>query len=223
MIKKNFKTGLLLLIPMIVTLMIVMFIINFLTNPFVQTLSNVFMHFDIFNKPFLFLTKEQTLLVISRLVALVGLMGFTILIGFLGKMLLMDFLLEIGDYLIKHIPWVNKIYKTSQEIVGTIFSSKTEKFSAVVLVPFPHANGLNIGLVANQTTIEKTDQVAVFVPGGPNPSIGFNLMFKKEELIFVDMKVEDALKFIVSCGVVFHAHETPISPSDQSSNKSLVL
>lgn len=213
MIKKYFKTGLLLLIPLIVTAIIVLFIINFLTSPFIYILANIFRRYDIFNSPFLFLTETQTLFLASRMIALTLLLAGTILVGFLGKMFFINYFLKVGDYLMMRIPLINKIYKTVQEIVTTVFSSQTQKFSAVVLVHFPHSNGLNIGLVASQVNAvgsdpEFVDQITVFVPSGLNPSVGLSLLFKKEELIFVDMKVEDALKFIVSCGLIFQAEKS---------------
>lgn len=213
MIKKYFKTGLLLLIPLVVTAIIVLFIINFLTSPFIHILANIFRSYDIFNSSFLFLTQTQILFLASRMIALILLLACTILVGFLGKMFFINYLLRVGDYLMMRIPLVNKIYKTAQEIVTTIFSSQSQKFSAVVLVHFPHSNGLNIGLVASPVNAVGTDpkfvdRIAVFIPSALNPSIGLSLLFKREELIFVDMKVEDALKFIVSCGLIFQAEKS---------------
>lgn len=49
---------------------------------------------------------------------------------------------------------------------------------------------------------EYGDLLSVFIPGTPNPSVGFLLLFKKEQLTFVNMKVDEAMKFIVSCGAV---------------------
>ena len=51
------------------------------------------------------------------------------------------------------------------------------------------------------------NRVSVFVPGTPNPTMGFMLMFEKSKIIEIDMKVEDALKFVVSCGIMFSGYK----------------
>ena len=130
------------------------------------------------------------------------------LIGLLGKYFLIDLLFKIGNYFLHRLPFVNKIYKVCQEIVHTLFSSTKSSFSQVVFVPFPTLHQLSIGLVTREplkvenSAADDTDWIPVFVPCAPNPSVGTMLMFKKEELIFVDMKIDEAMKCILSCGVV---------------------
>jgi uncharacterized membrane protein len=103
---------------------------------------------------------------------------------------------------------VNKIYKACQDVVQSLFSSSSKSFSQVVFVPYPNAHNLSIGLMIRDSVKIKHNQrdyeelVSVFVPGTPNPSVGFMLMFKREQLTFVNMKVDEAMKFVVSCGVV---------------------
>lgn len=206
--KKHFMTGLVIILPIVITVMIVLFVINFLTNPFTQMIANIFDYINIFNKPFLFLSGEQTLFLVSKLFTLLALIGLTLFLGFLGRWFLVDYILHLGDYLVHRIPLVNKIYKAAQEVVHSIFSSKENKFSQVILVPFPQANTWNIGLITRDELSKTSDSeyqelLCVFVPGTPNPMMGFNLLFRRDQVIFLDIKVEDALKFVVSCGVVW--------------------
>jgi uncharacterized membrane protein len=60
-----------------------------------------------------------------------------------------------------------------------------------------------MGLISEKQTPEKhADNILVFIPGTPNPTAGFMLSYKYEEIIFLDMKVEDAIKFMISCGTL---------------------
>jgi uncharacterized membrane protein len=204
---KYFFTGLILLLPVTLTLLLVVFIINVLTNPFAEPVSVIFSHYDIFNKPFLFLSGPQVLKVVTKLVILLSLFVLTLLAGFVGRLLFFNAIFRFADLILHKIPMVNRIYKTAQDIVKTIFTSEKPSFSTAVLVPFPSAKSYNVGFITSDSMPEDSDAVhrelvSVFVPGTPNPTMGFVLLFKKEQLIPLNMTVEEALKFIISCGVM---------------------
>jgi uncharacterized membrane protein len=207
--RKHFLTGLALLLPIVLTLLIVTFIINIITKPFLGSVTNALNFYEIFNKPFLFLSASTTLLLSSKLIILTGIAFSTLLVGFLGQVLLIKLLGRTGDYILHKIPIINKIYKTLQDMIHTIFCRKetTTAFSSVVLVPFPHSKTYSIGLITNSVNdssdSEYQERVSVFVPGTPNPTMGFMLLFHKNQLIPIEMKVEDALKFVISCGVIY--------------------
>lgn len=204
---KYFFTGLLLLLPVTLTLILIVFLINLLTNPFTDPVSSVFVHYDIFNKPFLFLSGTQVLKLMSKLVILLSLFLLTLIAGFVGRLLIFNAFFRLADLLLHRIPLVNRIYKTAQDIVKTVFASEKPSFSTAVLVPFPSEKSYNIGFITSDHMPEGSDDthkqlVSVFVPGTPNPTMGFVLLFRKEQIIPIDMKVEEALKFIISCGVM---------------------
>ena len=103
------------------------------------------------------------------------------------------------------IPIIRTVYKTCQEVINTIFATKTKSFKQVVLVPFPDEGSYSIGLVTQENIpnlAKKScdDLTAVFVPTTPNPTSGFLMMFEEKDLIHLDMKIEDAFKYIISCG-----------------------
>jgi uncharacterized membrane protein len=189
-LKKNFITGLVILLPFVLTVWIVMFLLNLLTNPFIGFVKEVF-H-----------TTGNTALLFSRILIILGLIVFIILVGILGRFLILKSIFKYGDSLLHKIPLINKVYKSAQDVVQTLFEDKKTSFSQVVLVPFPHSSAHCIGLVTNADVGEENLNISVFVPGTPNPTMGFMLLFKKEQLVFLDMKPEEALKFIISCGVI---------------------
>lgn len=121
-------------------------------------------------------------------------------------------MIEFFDSLLLKIPLVNKIYKTTQEIIRTLFSSDKSSFKEVVLAPFPNKETYTLGLVSRDapkycSKATQKELVTVFVMTAPNPTTGYLVMFEREDLIPIDMKIEDAVKYIISCGILIP--ETP--------------
>jgi len=211
--KKFFITGLVILLPLAVTIAVVVFLVNFLTKPFIGFVSQFLSQTALKEIGFLFLTPEQVLLYGSKLIILIGLFLTTLILGFIARWFFFKALIKLSDAIIHKIPLVNKVYKTTQEIIRTLFASDKNSFKQVVMVPFPKDETYCLGLVSQESpkTCSKaanSNLISVFVPTTPNPTTGFLLMLKKEDMIFIDMKTEDAIKYIVSCGVIIPESET---------------
>lgn len=215
--KKYFITGLVILIPLAVTIAVISFLINFFTKPFIGLVSSFFAHLHIINRGFLFLTPEQLLRYGSQLLILIVLFLFVVGLGIVARWFFFHTLLQISDKIIHRIPVVNTVYKTTQDIIKTLFVSDKNSFKHVVMVPFPRPGIYVVGLIARESPAacsEKVgeDLVSVLVPTTPNPTTGFLLLFKRADLIYIDMKPEDAIKFIVSCGVIIPGTQPVSSP-----------
>lgn len=205
--KRYFAAGLAILLPIVLTALILRFFVNLLTEPFLGIVRSIFAYYHI-NTSFLFLSKDQAEVILSRFLILITLFLMVLLIGFIVRHFFVKGFLDLMDNLLHRVPIVNKIYKAIQEVMHTLFVHEGPAFSTVVLVPFPHNKTYSVGLITKEalppgSDKEHLDLVSVFVPGTPNPTMGFMLLFRREQLIFVDMKVEDALKFIISCGVMY--------------------
>ena len=205
--KKYFITGLVILLPLAVTIAIAVFIVNFLTQPFIGAVSDFLRNYNIANRGFLFMTPEQLLKYGSQLIILVGLFLFTILLGMIARWFFFKSLISVSDRILHRIPLINKVYKTSQEIIKTLFVTDKSSFKQVVMVPFPRAGTYVLGLISRESPKicqEGADGklFSVLIPTTPNPTTGFLLMYKEEDIVFLDMKPEDAIKYIVSCGVI---------------------
>ena len=213
MIKRYFFTGIALLLPVIVTLWIIAFFVNLLTRPFQNFAEEILRYYNLLDRPFLFLTSEQFLNLLSKGVVILILIAVTLTIGFLTKVFVTNTLLKLGDKIIHKIPFINRIYKAAQDVVQTLLKEKRQSFTQVVFVPFPHKGSYSIGMVTRDCLDEDSDEehaglLSVFVPATPNPTMGFMLFFRRDQLIFTDMKVEDALRTIISCGVIFEKPNT---------------
>nr|QIM10758.1 membrane protein [uncultured Alphaproteobacteria bacterium] len=122
--------------------------------------------------------------------------------GFVGK-----FFIRLGDWIVKKIPLISTVYSLLKKVFETFLSDSTSAFSKVVLLEYPRKGLWILGLVSTDTEGEvketlQRNMVNVFVPTTPNPTSGFLIFVPAEDVVFLDMSVEDALKFIISGGIV---------------------
>jgi len=197
--KKYFLTGLATLLPLAITLWIVLRVMSFLTKPFmgaVKTLT-ILNHY----------VPEPVLRTISEILVLIGLFFFTLLLGFVARKIFFNQILRLGENLLHKIPLVNKVYKTSKDIISSFFNTSKQSFKQVVMIHFPRKGTYCLGLITNEAPstcndATQKDMVTVFIPTTPNPTSGYLVLTKKDDLIFLNMKSEDAIKYVVSCAVI---------------------
>ncbi len=198
--RKYFLTGLLILVPLAITLWVLHAIIS---------------------------TMDQSLLLLPpqwRPKELFGfqMLGFgavlTVLIIFLTGLLAQNFIgnyvVRVWEGLLKRIPIVNSIYSSVKQVSDTLFSSSGNAFRKAVLIEYPRQGSWSIGFLTGVPGGDvvnhlKGDYVSVYVPTTPNPTSGFFLMVPKADAIELNMSVDEALKYIVSMGVVAPEHQPP--------------
>lgn len=195
--KKYFLTGLVTLLPVAITFWFIHFIVELLTMPFIGIIM-------LFTDN---LTPNQGIRLLSQLLILVALVFLTFFIGFAARKIFFKQIIRVSDRLMIKIPLIRKVYVTSKEIVNSFFSTKQVSFKQVVMLPFPHPGCYCLGLVARRAPLacnhsDKDPLISVFIPTGPNPTTGFLVMTQQSELIYLEMKADEAIKFIVSCGVI---------------------
>ena len=209
--KKYFLTGLLILLPLVLTIAIVIFMVDFLTQPFIGVVTPLVKKFIPLNHSILFLHPDEIIRYGSKVLILISLFVTTIFLGMVARWFFVKYLISIGDKILHKIPLVNKVYKTSQEIIKTLLVTDKDSFKQVVLVPFGNDSCYVLGLVSRDSPSSckqacQKNLVSVLMPTAPNPTTGYLFLHEKEKLIYVDMKTEEAIKFIVSCGVVTPEH-----------------
>ena len=123
--------------------------------------------------------------------------------NFVGKRLL-----GWGDALVRRIPVVRSIYSSVKQVSDTLFSENGNAFRTAVLIQWPREGSWTIAFVTGTPGSEVRerlgggDYLGVYVPTTPNPTGGYFVMLKRSECIELKMSVDDALKYIVSMGVV---------------------
>jgi uncharacterized membrane protein len=214
LMKKYFLTGLVILLPLAVTIAVLTFLINFFTKPFIGFVTELLDYLPFLGDGFLFLSREQIILYTSKLLILLFLFLATVFLGIVTRWFVIKSVLNISDKILHKIPIINTVYKTTQDIIKTLFASDKKSFQQVVMVPFPRSNTFVIGLISRESPTVcsqavQEDLISVLVPTTPNPTTGFLLMYPRKDLIYVDMRPEDAVKYVVSCGVIIPPSLSP--------------
>ena len=192
-IKRYFFTGLLISAPIGATIYISIFIVEFIAGLVPQR----------FNPNGLL--PEIIGYEIPGLELIIAFLSF-ILIGLIFSTLFGKAILGYFDNLITRIPFAGNVYKAIKQITET-FSNADAAYQKVVLIEYPRKDIYAIGFMTGETKGEikdrkKIDMVNVFVPTTPNPTSGFLLFIPKEDAVELDMSVEDAIKLVVSAGMV---------------------
>jgi uncharacterized membrane protein len=127
--------------------------------------------------------------------------------GFLATNFVGAQLLRWGHQLLNRIPVVNSIYSSVKQISDTLFSSSGQAFRKALLVQWPHEGAWTIAFLTGTPGGDVVNHVppdclSVYVPTTPNPTGGYFVIVKRSDVIELDMTVDQALKYIISMGVV---------------------
>ncbi len=122
--------------------------------------------------------------------------------GFVGR-----FFIRLGDWIVKKMPVISTVYSLLKQVFETLLSNKNQAFSQVVLLEYPRKGIWILGFVSTETggevkKIMNKEMLNVFIPTTPNPTSGFLIFVPKEDVVFLQMTVEEGLKFVISGGIV---------------------
>jgi len=191
--KKYLITGLLIWIPLVITLWVLKLIVDTLDQSLLllpeQWRTEGFLGVHI-----------PGLGVILTLVIVIATGVFAT--NFLGARLV-----HLGHEVLHRIPVVNSIYSSVKQISDTLFSSSGQAFRKALLVQWPREGMWTIAFLTGTpggdvATHLQGDYVSVYVPTTPNPTSGFFVMLARADVIELDLSVDAALKYIISMGVV---------------------
>ncbi|NDU86536.1 MAG: DUF502 domain-containing protein [Ferrovum sp.] len=191
--KRYFLTGIVVLIPLVITVWVL--------NLIVTTLDQTLYLLPHSIRPETLFGIHIPGLGVVLTMAIVFLTG-AVAANFIGRRLLL-----LGEQLLERIPVVNSIYGSVKQVSDTLFSSSGQAFRKVLLIRYPHAQSWTLafqtGTPQGQIAARLGEpHVNVYVPTTPNPTSGFFLMVPCREVIELDITVDDALKHIISMGVV---------------------
>lgn len=135
-------------------------------------------------------------------------------------------MLRLGDVVLSRIPVVNSIYKSVKQVSDTVFTSGGQAFRKALLVQYPRAGSWTIAFLTGRPGGEVVrhlgvEHVSVYVPTTPNPTSGFFLIVPTAEVIELDMSVDAALKYVISMGVVGPGEKQPAAGTAPASVISL--
>lgn len=199
LLKKHLATGLLILIPLAVTIST----INWLDKSIIALFS-------------LLPPDYQPGKYLDPRIPGVGIVLSIIiiyLVGFFGSVYLGRKIVLLYEMILARIPGVRWLYVVAKQILeavyktlGQVSEEGGERFNGVVLVEYPRRGLYTIAFVTGETTGEVREKggelINIFVPTTPNPTSGFFLMVPKEDVKYLDMGVDQAFKLIISAGMI---------------------
>ncbi len=202
--KKYFFTGLITLLPIAITAIIIFFLLDILTAPFVGFVEDFFRALG--DRAPRFVHHEKMLLFISRIIVLVLLFFTIFLFGVIGRHFFMGIITKKINKLLSKIPFIKTIYRVSQDVATNFFAEGKKYFQGSVIIPFPHKDSNALALLSGDAPKEIRTRMgegfkSVFVPTAPHPISGFLLMLSDDQIKPVDITTEDMIKLLVSCGI----------------------
>jgi uncharacterized membrane protein len=209
-VKKYLLAGLLVWLPLAVTIWVLQAVLGLLNGVFAWLLAGSQVVLPDGSHPFI--EMLQRIPGLGVVVMVIGLL----LTGILATNVAGQWALRQGHHLLNRIPIVKSIYNSVQQVSDTLFSSSGNAFREAVLVQYPRAGCWTIAFVTGRPGGEaalhlRGDYLSVYVPTTPNPTSGFFLMLPRADVIALAMSVDEALKYVISMGVV--APPTRIDPA----------
>lgn len=188
-IRRNIFSGLLLLIPLVITIIVIRAIFNFL---------------DTLPLPFLEPQLGYWVPGIGILITLLGIYFIGVLVtNFIGRKLV-----SLGEKLVSKIPIAKSIYGSVKQIIETFSNREDHSAKKVVMVEYPKDNVWSIGLVNGEIKHPSSNEKMynILILASINPTSGFFIIVPQNKSIRLDITVEEAMKWIVSGGIVTPDH-----------------
>ncbi|PIE02245.1 MAG: hypothetical protein CSA81_08385 [Acidobacteria bacterium] len=199
-LRTDFIAGIAVLLPLIGTIWFIHFLVtqlnNILLEPIMKLLTPLQPYAD----------QQFVVLVVKAFILLIIIL-WILLLGLLVKSYFIRKLFNAGEGILMKVPFVSRIYKIIQQVSSTFLSQKVDMYNQVVLVEYPRRQCFVLGLMTTDCKGEIGAKlghgfVNVFVPTTPNPTSGFLIMVDQKDVTILDMTAEDAMKWIVSSGIV---------------------
>jgi uncharacterized membrane protein len=193
-LRRCFISGLLLWLPIWVTLLVIKFLVDILGN----TLSMLPRQYQP-DALFGFHIPGVGFLITLVVIFLTGVLAA----NFMGRSLVRGW-----DGLIGRIPLIRSIYSSVKQVSETLFTPGGQSFRKVLLVQYPRTGMWTIAFQTGDSTpevdkvLQNGEMVSFFIPTTPNPTSGFLMMAPRKDVMEMDMTVDQALKFVISLGVV---------------------
>jgi uncharacterized membrane protein len=193
MFKRYLVTGLLVWIPLALTIWVLNFILDFMDQSLLVLPPSW--------------RPEQWLGFHLPGAGLVLTLVIVLLTGLLAANIIGQRLVTWWESILGRIPIVSNIYRSVKQVSDTLLAQDGHSFRRAVLVEFPQRGQWAVGFVVGTAGAQLSrhlpaDSLTVYVPTAPNPTSGYTLILRPDEVHDVDMSVDDALKFVISMGVV---------------------
>lgn len=183
-LERTLGAGILVILPIGITALVLKFFFDLL-NPILEPITD-------------YLPGEQ----ITGL-GLAALLVLVYVVGLVAAFVVGRRLIAVGHRVMEFIPLVKGIYGTTRAAVGVLSNNNDRQYSGVVLIDFPRSGIKSIGLVTcRMTDANGEEMLAIYIPTTPIPSSGFLIYAPASEVTVTDMSVEEAMRVVISGGVL---------------------
>lgn len=208
-LRAYFLAGILVTAPLTITFALASWLIEFVDSRVVPLIPDRY-NPDFYLKEYLGYQIGLPGLGLLVLVIVITLIG-ALTAGLVGR-----FVVRFGESMLNRMPVIRSVYGASKQILETVLQSKSNAFRQPVLVEYPRKGLWAIAFITGTTEGEVQHLVAdrlinVFLPTTPNPTSGFLLFVPRNDLIILDMSVEEAIKMVISAGIVTPPDRRPKS------------
>ena len=204
--KKYFITGLIILMPLMLTIFLFILLVDIFTSPFLDFFLKFLLKYQ---DTYTFLQHTKIITFLARIIILVLLVISIFFLGVLARWFLFKTFINWFNKILSKIPIIKTIYKTSRDIMVGLFSTKKDKkaFRYPVMIPFPSKHGYCIGFQSGEVPPIcmkkiKKELTSVFIPTAPHPISGYMLFIPNSDVKKIKMTNEEAVKYTVSCGLI---------------------
>ncbi|MDR0915495.1 MAG: DUF502 domain-containing protein [Endomicrobium sp.] len=190
-IKKYLIIGLIVIFPIWVILSVLIIFIKWISNFSFYLISYLLVHCKY--------NISLPLRVLSFFISIVSI----IIVGVIINLRVGHTISTYIEKLIKKIPIVGALHSTAKQFISFIFcKNSSRQFKKVVFIPYPNTKIYSVAFVTGEQKINKDKYLSVFMPTTPNPTTGFLLFFKEEDILYTNYTVEQAFKTIISIGII---------------------
>lgn len=199
-IRAYFLAGVLITSPIVITLALALWLINFVDSHIVPLIPEQW-------NPDTYLRELFGFKISIPGIGVVVLFVVITLIGWITASYLGRIFVRIGENIVARMPVVSGIYGAVKQIMETIFRNQSQAFRRAVLVEYPRRGLWTVAFVTGKAEGEvrsliDEDLINIYVPTTPNPTSGFLLFVPKSDVVYLDMTVEEAFKLVISGGLV---------------------
>ncbi|MDQ6987431.1 MAG: DUF502 domain-containing protein [Mariprofundaceae bacterium] len=192
-VKRWFFTGLILLVPILVTVYLFLGVVNAMDG-LIRLIPSAWQPDQLIG----FHIPGLGVLLTLIIVLVTGMLGTS----FIGR-----WLVRMGESVVERIPLVRSVYSALKNVLETVLRDNQDAFRRVVLIEYPRRGTYALGFVSGTGEGEvqqKTGEnvITVFVPTAPNPTSGFLLYVPEKDTTALNMSVEDGMKCVISAGVI---------------------
>ncbi len=220
-VRRALLTGVVALFPLALTIVVLQMVWAFILAPISRPLGDRIKQIVIYFTPVEKLPEwadwAGTIAALAIAFIAVYFLGL-VLATFIGRRLL-----RVWDRLLTRLPLISSIYPHAKQVANFLFGERKQRFNRVVAIEYPRKGIYSMGF-ATSTGPEDIgrhtgkEMLAVFVPTSPTPFTGWTVMVPENEVIDIDMTVDEAVRFTVSCGVIVPGEQPTegITPIDGS-------